>query len=364
MIDFKPTEYSLFTVASSREFNDTGWVLSDPISESPSLVRSLYKKKQIDVKSSEWGFYRFADWLPVHRMLAGSATTVTYKSEHLAKELGLKNLYIAFSGYWPEKGAYMQTCSFKETEAYSVCGRIQDNEKRVLTVASAGNTARAFAKVCSDNNIPLLLFVPEGNIDALWFEKPVNPCVKLVSPPKGCDYFDAIALSKIAAASPRFLDEGGATNVARRDGMGTTLLSAAVEIGRIPDIYVQAIGSGTGGIAAWEAAMRLAEDGRFGENNMKLLLVQNAPFTPMADAWREKSRDLLSMDEDQSRTKALAIVAKVLANRKPPTLLPEVFLTRSQLPEEISSPLITMNPNTIATCLKSAKVSMSTTQWA
>ena len=45
--------------------------------------------------------------------------------------------------------------------AYSVCARIDENEKRVLVVASAGNTARAFAKVCSDNRIPLLLSVPD-----------------------------------------------------------------------------------------------------------------------------------------------------------------------------------------------------------
>ena len=54
-------------------------------------------------------------------------------------------------------------------------------------MASAGNTARAFAKVCSDNHIPLLLSVPEENIDALWFEAPLDDCVKLISPRHGAD---------------------------------------------------------------------------------------------------------------------------------------------------------------------------------
>ena len=78
---------------------------------------------------------------------------MTYKSKGLAAHLGLENLYITFNGYYPAIGAHMTTCSFKETEAYSVCARIDENEKRVLVVASAGNTARAFAKVCSDNRI-------------------------------------------------------------------------------------------------------------------------------------------------------------------------------------------------------------------
>ena len=37
------------------------------------------------------------------------------------------------------------------------------------------------------------------------------------------------------------------------------------------DYYFQAVGSGTGAIAAWEANMRLIEDGRFGSNIMKLM---------------------------------------------------------------------------------------------
>ena len=318
MKSFTPTVYSLMNVATGRVFPDAGWMLADPESPKPSLVRTVYQKKQIDVKGSDWGFYRFADWLPVHRLLQNSATTVTYRSEGLARELGLGNLYITFSGYWPERGALMKTCSFKETEAYSVCGRLSRDCKQILTVASAGNTARAFTKVCSDNNIPLLLCVPHDNIDALWFEKPIRDCVKLVCAPAGSDYFDAIAISQIASSSGMFIDEGGAKNVARRDGMGTTVLSATVEIGRIPDAYFQAIGSGTGAIAAHEANLRLLEDGRFGSARMKLHTVQNIPFVPMYDAWKAGQRDLLPFDDDDARQKAAMIDAKVLSNRKPP----------------------------------------------
>lgn len=318
MNNFKPNGYRLLNVADGRIFDDSGWDLADSQSSVPSLVRAVYNKKKLEVKPDFWGFYRFADWLPVHHLLSGSATTVTYKSEKLAQRLGLDNLYIAFSGYWPEKGAKMSTCSFKETEAYSVCGRLPKDENRILVVASAGNTARAFAKVCSENNIPILISIPYDNLDALWFDKPLNDYVKIISSPAGSDYFDAISLAQVAVKSEKFLDEGGAKNVARRDGMGTTLLSAAVEIGSIPDVYVQAIGSGTGGIAAWEAAMRLAEDGSWGENNMQLLLVQNAPFTPMYDAWNADSRNLLPFDDEQARLKAIEINAKVLSNRRPP----------------------------------------------
>ncbi len=317
-MDIRPTSYILENCATKRQFTDEGWMLADPQHKDPALVRAVYEKKQIEFKDNSFGLYKFADWMPVSRMLEGSCAPVTYKSEALAKELGLENLYITFSGWWPEKGAAMPTCSFKETEAYSVCGRLPENINRILVVASAGNTARAFAQVCSNNNIPIVIAIPFDNLNALWFRQPLNPCVKIICSPAGTDYFDAIALAAKLNGSPRYMEEGGAKNVARRDGMATTVLSAAEVIGRIPDSYFQAIGSGTGTIAAYEANLRLIEDGRFGSHLMKLIPSQNIPFTPMYDAFKADSRALLPFDEDEARVKALEITAKVLSNRKPP----------------------------------------------
>jgi cysteate synthase len=315
---FAKTNYLLQSVKSGKTFEDAGWMLDAPGEKDPTLIRAIYEKKQLELKDDSWGLYKFADWLPISRTLKGSSAPVTYKSEKLAAELGLKNLWITFSGYWPEKGTNMTTCSFKETEAYSVCGRMTPEMDKILVVASAGNTSRSFAKVCSENNIPLLLCVPEDNIDALWFEEPLNDCVKLICSRSGSDYCDAIHLSNIVAGLDGFIPEGGAKNVARRDGMGTTVLSAATTIGHIPEYYFQAVGSGTGAIAAWEANLRLLEDGRFGKNKMKLMVSQNAPFVPILKAWKAGSRAMLPLDESLARKHVEEIDAKVLSNRKPP----------------------------------------------
>lgn len=311
-------KYVLQSIATGNKFEDKGWTLDAEGEDKPTLIRAIYNKKQIEVGDISKGLYRFDDWLPIHRKLKGSYAPITYKSEGLAKELGLSDLHITFSGYWPEKGIKMSTCSFKETESYSVGARLNPEEKRVLVVASAGNTARAFAKVCSDNNIPLLLCVPEDNLDALWFDKPIKDNVKLIAAEKGGDYFDAIHLSNIACEMDEYFPEGGAKNIARRDGMATTTLSAVTHIGRIPDYYFQAIGSGTGAIAAWEANNRLIEDGRFGSNKMKLMVSQNKPFTPIHDAWYADSRQMLEYDDNTARKDVEEIIAKVLSNRKPP----------------------------------------------
>lgn len=317
-MEINATEYKLRSCLTEREFEDSGWMLADPQDKEPALIRAIYKKRQIEFKEPSYGIYRFADWLPVRRMLKNSSAPITYKSEKLAKELRLENLYITFSGYWPERGVFMQTCSFKETEAYSVCARLPQDSGKILVVASAGNTARAFAQVCSDNNIPIVIAIPEDNLPALWFKEPLGSCVKIICSPKGSDYFDAIALAAKLSADSRFLEEGGAKNVARRDGMGTTVLSATEAIGRIPDAYFQAVGSGTGAIAAYEANLRLIEDGRFGNHLMRLMPSQNYPFIPMYQAWEKRSRALLPSDDALQRELALKIKAAVLSNRRPP----------------------------------------------
>ncbi len=317
-MNFEGTRYFLQSVKTGQTFPDQGWTLEAPDEQDPTLVRAIYENRQLKVNNDLPGLYKFSQWLPVCRLLEGSSAPVTYRSTGLAKVLKLDELWITFSGWWPEKGAFMSTCSFKETEAYSVCGRMMPGMDKILVVASAGNTARAFAKVCSDNHIPLLLCVPEDNLDALWFEKPLNSFVKLICSAKGSDYFDAIHLSNVVAGIDGFVAEGGAKNIARRDGMGTTVLSAVTTIGRIPDYYFQAIGSGTGAIAAWEANQRFMADSRFGKTKMKLMVSQNAPFTPIYDAWKAGSRAMLPIDDNLARKQVEEIDAKVLSNRKPP----------------------------------------------
>lgn len=312
------TDYMLESRCCGARFADGNWELECPNGDGAALIFASYGKKRLEVKEGNPGLYRYADWLPICRVLEGSGAPVTYRSEGLGKALGLSNLYVTFNGYWPERGAEMRTGTFKECEAYSVCARERAGGEKVMVVASAGNTARAFARVCSENRIPLLICIPEDNLDCMWSMEPLADCVKVVATEKGSDYFDAIHLSNMVCEVEGFFPEGGAKNVARRDGMGTTVLSAVTTIGRIPDYYFQAVGSGTGAIAAWEANRRFIADGRFGNHLMKLMVSQNIPFTLMYDAWKAGSRALLPLDEEEARRQCEAIAAKVLSNRKPP----------------------------------------------
>lgn len=320
---FQSSHYTLRCLATGESFSDelnpeTGNYPLNPGASVPAFLRAEYTHRQLEPLDPALGIYRYAQWLPVRRIVPGSSAPMTYRSVHLAQALGLQELHITFSGYWPEVGAYMRSGTFKECEAYSVAGRLGAEFNATLVIASAGNTARAFHRVCSEHHIPLVIVIPEANLDKLWSSWDSSESVTIIAAGDGGDYSDAIALADALCRLPGYVAEGGAKNVARRDGMATTMLSAATTIGRIPDHYIQAVGSGTGAIAAWEANQRLVADGRFGSHLAKLHLAQNAPFTLLYDSWRRRNRDLAELDEELGKEQIRSIGATVLANRKPP----------------------------------------------
>jgi len=283
-----------------------------------SLLRAEYSEKRLELRKQP-GIGRFHSWLPIQEELTTDAGPITYKSEALARELGLSNLYIGFSGYWPERGAFIKTCSFKELEAYPTMQLLKESGEKAIVLASAGNTGRAFAHVSALTGTDVYIVVPESGISKLWLPEEPTESIHLIGMSPGNDYTDAINLAGRIAKLPGMIPEGGARNVARREGMGTVMLDAAVTIGKMPGHYFQAVGSGTGGISAWEASLRLRADGRFGQKLPKLQLSQNLPFVPMYNAWQERRRQIIpELDMKDAKKQIEETYATVLTNRAPP----------------------------------------------
>ncbi len=282
------------------------------------LIRAEYTTSQLSIRDLP-GLFRYADWLPVTGHLPTRSAPICYKSTALAGKLGLTDLWIVFAGFWPERSAYVTSGSFKEFEALPTMVRLAERAKGVILVASAGNTGRAFAEVSSKTGKPVIVVVPEKARDRIWTSTPAEHLLLITV---DGDYTDAINLGNTLCTLPGIYPEGGAKNVARRDGMGTMMLEGAVTMKHLPDWYVQAVGSGTGGIAAWEASMRLVADGRFGSDLPRLLLIQNEPFIPMVNAYQAGRRDIIADDMKNPKEAISRVYADVLTNRAPPFGIP------------------------------------------
>jgi cysteate synthase len=297
---------------------DDGVVLRCPEPHEPALLQIEYQNSSFEPDSGQPGIFRFHDWLPASRTLPSPGGTVVYYSKALNRTAGLNNLWVAFNGYWPERGGALETTTFKELEAWAVMARLPEAHDGIMVVASAGNTAAAFASACSINQVPVLIILPEVGLPNLQFRERLHPCVKIVSLVGFTDYSDAIALANKVSQLDGFFPEGGVANVARRAGLGTTMLSAVEAIGRLPDYYFQAVGSGAGGIGVHEAARHVIKDGRYGDTFPKLILSQNLPFVPLYSSWTAGRRELVGIDPDDGRRQIQQIAAHVLSNRQPP----------------------------------------------
>jgi cysteate synthase len=265
------------------------------------------------------GFWKFLPWLPCENWNSNfKSGTVVYKSEGLASELKLDNLYIAFNGYWPEKSANMLTCTFKELEAPPTFQRATEKCVNSMVIASAGNTAKAFINAARFFNINLYVVVPYTCRKRLVlpFEKPNN--VIFITPNRDSDYSDSIAFARRMTNELKIMNEDGARNVARRDGMGTVMLESVLHMNRLPDHYFQAVGSGTGAISAYEAVERFLNGGQFTGKIPKLHLSQNKPFTPLVDAWEAGLKTIKQIKVSEQREAIANVYAKVLTNRHPP----------------------------------------------
>lgn len=309
--------YTLVCASCGMRQEDDGLILDCPGRHAPSLLRTEYAGSGFNPHRHQEGLFRYKEWLPVIRVQPDAGRTAVYHSKGLAKTLGLPNLWIAFNGYWPERGAGLQTATFKEFEAYTVLGRLPE-QHLIMTVASSGNTGAAFAWACSQRQVPCLLIVPGQGLGRLKFRIPLHPCINLVVIDDG-DYPDAIDLAASVSRITSFQAEGGVKNVGRRDGLATVLLSAFEEMRCLPSHYVQAVGSGTGAIAVFEAASRIRAAFPYSAlTQPKLILCQNLPFAPIHEAWQMKLRSLPGGSAERFRDSITRVYADELTNWTPP----------------------------------------------
>ena len=284
-----------------------------------SFLRAHYEPSFL-LDGSPEQFTSYRAWLPFALKTSLPGLRIgCFRASELGARLGLEHLWFLVSGYAPHHGADLSTCTFKILEAAGVMLRVLTESNRTLIISSAGNTGCAVLELGVRNQIPAVVVVPENAIPGMFVSSKPTDRAPLLIALKNATYPDAIRL--VGEMQERFgmrvVREGGAYNVARRDAMGVPVLRAVQAIGKIPDHYFQAVGSGTGGIAAHEAALRLETAG-FTGGPMKLHLVQNAPFTPMVEAWKSGAQDVTQLPRKEVLARSKQTYTQVLANASPP----------------------------------------------
>jgi len=296
--------YSLVCKDCGLRFKDEGFDFSCP--NGCSGVISTRYDAPLQPEGS--GIWRYINWLPVKRPNSYDLTPVLLRSDPISSEVGAE-VYLAFHGYFPEMGAKLLTCTFKEVEAVASL-RYAGEHKRDIAVASAGNAANAFLRFSELEDIRSYIFIPERVFGNLFCERKSENSKLIIV--KG-SYDAAQDLARKFSRLKGIAYEGGGLNIARRDALATLAYHFHERYGFLPDEYYQSVGSGTGAIAFYEGSKRLIRAGA-AKQSPKIVVAQNEPFAPIVDAWNAKSREIA---KDYGFDPLEVVYAKVLTNKSP-----------------------------------------------
>jgi len=195
--------------------------------------------------------WRFHELLPIHNMdFAIELEIKKYpliKCKHIAKELGVEEVYIKLDSLQP-------TESFKDREAFVTLSRLREMGYRDLVSASTGDSGIAYCRAASIAKMHLHMFVPKS-AKKRW-EELYNRMVKHAGGRFNPDYISLFyrgeTLDEAIVEAYKFSEEKGLPldywfyNQLRTEGMKTLCFEVLEDLGRMPDWYIQAVGSGTG----------------------------------------------------------------------------------------------------------------------
>lgn len=253
------------------------------------------------IRPAEWrqefakrpaGLWRYREMLPIYDaqniVSMNEGGTPLIKSEHLAANLGLKNLYIKDERQGP-------TRSFKDRQATVAVSAMKELGIREVVVASTGNVAIAYAAYCARAGIKLWAFFPALTPNEKMREAAVYGA-QVIKTTGNYDQTKALAAS-FAAAKGIFLDKG-VKSVAAMEGMKTMAYEIAEQLGdeledgkrwRSPDWFLQGVSGGLGPIGVGKGFREMLDFG-FIDKMPALGMIQSAGCAPMVHAWQNNQR--------------------------------------------------------------------------
>ncbi len=173
------------------------------------------------------------------------------------------------------------TGTFKDKGGAVAASVLKEQGVKEYVVASTGNTATAFAHYLSKAGVSLSVFLPENAYnDSAAHIGTYGQKVYLV---RG-DYAKAKQVAADYANKYKLLMTGGNLDPLRLEPKRTQVFEMLRLMGRMPDVYIQALSGGTGPFAVAKAIEELQGTGLV-DKLPRFLLAQGDRCAPQAQAW-------------------------------------------------------------------------------
>ncbi len=173
------------------------------------------------------------------------------------------------------------TGTFKDKGASLAASVLKEHGIKEYVVVSTGNTATAFAHYLAKAGISCSVFVPENAL--LDSEAHIGTYGQRLFRVRG-DYAFAKKIAADYANKYNILITGGNLDPLRLEAKKTQVFEMLRIMGKIPDVYIQALSGGTGPFAVEKAFVDFKSVSMF-DKIPRFLLSQGNYCAPMAHAW-------------------------------------------------------------------------------
>jgi len=226
--------------------------------------------------------WRYREFLPlqddVNRISLGEGFTPLIEAKTLARELGLKRL-------WIKDEAQNPTGSFKDRGLSVAASRAKELGVKKVAIPSAGNAGGSLAAYAARAGIEAYVFMPRDTPAANQVEARqygahvtlvdglINDCGRLIAERKAVEgWFDVSTLKEPY----------------RVEGKKTMGYEIAEQLNwNLPDVIIYPTGGGTGLIGMWKAFNEMEEMGWIGSKRPRMISVQASGCAPIVKAFTE-----------------------------------------------------------------------------
>ncbi len=229
-------------------------------------------------------FWHYFDYLPVenrsHIVSSGEGAIPVeewdFLSKYASREFGISCKVMVY-----RNDLNGGTNTFKDVAASLAATVFKENGISRFCVASTGNTATAYSKYLALAGVGITVFVPEGvNEDSVNEIRSFGQEVVVVDG----DYAYAKKMAMDFHNKENVLISAGNMDPIRVEAKKTMVFEFLRQMGRMPDVYIQAVSGGTGPIAIDKGVREITS--AYPEVKVpRMLLVQQDTCDPMVQAW-------------------------------------------------------------------------------
>lgn len=247
-----------------------------------TAARTLTKESLGGRRTDMW---RYREVLPVekddHLISLGEGLTPLLRSENLARELGIDELYIKDESQNP-------TQSFKARGMSAAVSMAKELGATKLAAPSAGNAAGALAAYAARAGLECFIFMPRDTPRANVVECEQTGAHVTLMDGLITDCGAEVARRKEAEG---WFDVSTLKEPYRVEGKKTLGYELAEQMDwQLPDVIIYPTGGGTGLIGMWKAFDEMEQMGWIGPKRPRMVTVQASGCAPIVRAFQDGTR--------------------------------------------------------------------------